>query len=78
MRIQQLKRRAGVDFRHGAFYLPGTAPGEWSARIETQGCAVLSVYARPAPDMTVKPTRFGTIEEAHAYLLATPTGSVWE
>ena len=70
--------RLGAYFRHGGFYLPDAAPGCWSARIETRDGLVLRVLVRPSPDYMGALVEVETLDAAHAYLLATPTGSPWE
>ena len=69
--------RPGAYFRHGGFYLPDAAPGCWSARIETRDGLVLRVLVRPSPDYMGTLIEVETLAAAHAYLLATPTGSPW-
>jgi hypothetical protein len=68
----------GAYFRHGGFYLPDAAPGFWSARIETRDGLVLRVLVRPFPEYMGALIEVETLDAAHAYLLATPTGSPWE
>ena len=70
--------RPGAYFRHGGFYLPGTQPGYWSARIETRDGLVLRVLVRPFPEYMGALIEVESLDAAHAYLLATPTGSPWE
>lgn len=70
--------RRGAYFRHGGFHLPGTQPGDWSARIETRDGIVLRVLVRPAPDYTGAIIVVDSLDAAHAYLTTTPTGSPWE
>jgi hypothetical protein len=70
--------RPGAYFRHGGFYLPDAALGYWSARIETRDGLVLRVLVRPSPDYMGALIEVESLDAAHAYLLATPTGSPWE
>ena len=70
--------RPGARFRYGGFYLPDTQPGCWSARIETRDGIVQRVLVRPSPDYMGTLIEVESLEAAHAYLMATPTGSPWE
>ena len=54
-----------------------TQPGCWSVRIETRDGIVQRVLVRPAPDYTGTLIEVESLEAAHAYLMATPTGSPW-
>ncbi|HSG20988.1 MAG TPA: hypothetical protein VLA31_09480 [Burkholderiaceae bacterium] len=69
--------RPGARFRYGGFYLPDTQPGCWSARIETRDGIVQRGLVRPAPDYTGTLIEVESLDAAHAYLMATPTGSPW-
>jgi hypothetical protein len=70
--------RPGAYFRYGGFYLPNSQAGFWSARIETRDGLVLRVLVRPSPDYMGALIEVESLDAAHAYLLATPTGSPWE
>ena len=70
--------RPGARFRYGGFYLPDSPPGCWSVRIETRDGIVQRVLVRPSPDYTGTLIEVESLDAAHAYLMATPTGSPWE
>ena len=72
------KLRQGAKFRYGGFYLPDAPPGCWSVRIETRDGIVQRVLVRPSPDYTGTLIEVESLEAAHAYLMATPTGSPGE
>ena len=70
--------RQGAYFHRGGFYLPNMQLGYWSVRIETRDGLVQRVLVRPSPFYMGTGIEVASLDAAHTYLMATPTGSPWE